>query len=418
MRVYLLIIVAALGYFVDIYDLVLFNVVKRESLQYIMQGASADDIKNTGIFLFNMQMLGMLVGGMLWGIWGDKRGRVSVLFGSILMYSVANVANAFIFDLTWYAIIRFVAGIGLAGELGAGITLVAETLSKEKRGYGTMIIVTFGALGAVLASQVADKGVWFGAIITAITGLELMNWQVAYIIGGVLGLMLLLLRAGALESTMFKETEAANVSRGDFFMLFRSRTRFLKYLSCILVGLPIWFVIGVLVALSQEEFSIALNIPNISNGQAIMYAYLGLSFGDLLSGLISQWLRSRKKVVYLYLFFNISLVLFFLFGMNGASLSSYYLMCFLLGTGTGYWAIFVTIASEQFGTNIRSTVTNTVPNFVRGAVLPITILFKYLSPAIGSQAGALTVGLVCIGLAAWGIYQLEETFDKSLDYQE
>lgn len=418
MRVYMLILVAALGYFVDIYDLVLFNVVKRESLQYIMAGASPADIKNTGIFLFNMQMFGMLAGGVLWGIWGDKRGRVSVLFGSILLYSVANVANAFVFDLTWYAVIRFVAGIGLAGELGAGITLVAETLSKEKRGYGTMIIVTFGALGAVLASQVADKGEWFGGIITAATGLELMNWQVAYIIGGVLGLLLLLLRAGALESDMFKETADSEVKRGDFFMLFRSRERFLKYLYCILVGLPIWYVIGVLVALSEEEFAVSFGIAGVSNGKAIMYAYLGLSIGDLLSGLISQVLKSRKNVVYLYLLFNLVLVLVFLFGLRGAEASTYYWMCFLLGAGTGYWAIFVTIASEQFGTNIRSTVTNTVPNFVRGSVPPITMLFKFLLPVVGSVSSAMVVGGLCLGLALWGIYHLEESFSKDLNYQE
>jgi putative MFS transporter len=418
MRVYLLILVAALGYFVDIYDLVLFNVVKRESLQYIMAGATPLDIKNMGIFLFNMQMFGMLAGGLLWGIWGDKKGRVSVLFGSILLYSVANVANAFIFDTTWYAVVRFIAGIGLAGELGAGITLVAETLSKEKRGYGTMIIVTFGALGAVLASQVADKGQWFGSIIESLTGLQLMNWQVAYIIGGVLGLMLLLMRAGALESEMFKNTDQADVKRGDFMMLFRSRERFLKYLNCILVGLPIWYVIGILVALSEEQFAVDFGISGVSNGQAIMYTYLGLSFGDLLSGLISQLMRSRKKVVYLYLFFNLTLVLIFLFGLHGVSNSTYYLMCFLLGTGTGYWAIFVTIASEQFGTNIRSTVTNTVPNFVRGAVPPITMLFKYLVPVVGSVSSALTVGAICLGLALWGISRLQESFDKDLDYHE
>jgi len=419
MRPYLLILVAALGYFVDIYDLVLFNVVKRESLQYIMQGATADDIKHMGIFLFNMQMFGMLAGGLLWGIWGDKRGRVSVLFGSILMYSLANVANAFIFDTTTYAIVRFIAGIGLAGELGAGITLVAETLSKEKRGYGTMIIVTFGALGAVLASLVADKGDWFGAIIANTTGMQLMNWQVAYIIGGVLGLMLLLLRAGALESDMFKQTKAeSTVARGDFFSLFRNKERFLKYVYCILVGLPIWYVIGVLVALSEEQFARDFGIAGVKNGTAIMYTYIGLSLGDLISGILSQIFRSRKAVVYLYLMFIVALVLFFLYGMQGASAESYYLMCFLLGTGTGYWAIFVTIASEQFGTNIRSTVTNTVPNFVRGSVPPITMLFKYIAVGFGAVAGALWVGALCVGLALWGISRLEESFSKDLDYNE
>ncbi len=418
MKVYLLITVAALGYFVDIYDLVLFNVVKKESLEYIMAGASPQEIKNTGIFLFNMQMLGMLMGGLLWGIIGDKRGRVAVLFGSILLYSVANAANAFVFDLTWYAVIRVIAGIGLAGELGAGITLVSETMSKEKRGYGTMIIVTFGALGAVLASQVAGNGAWFGQIITNITGYSFMNWQVAYLIGGGLGLLLLLLRVGSLESDMFKDTkDATHIKKGDFSLLFKEG-RFKKYLNCILVGLPIWYVIGVLVALSEEEFAPLFGIAGVKNGTAIMYAYLGLSIGDLLSGLISQILKSRKKVVFLYLLFNVILVLIFLFGLYGASKETYYIMTFLLGAGTGYWAIFITIASEQFGTNIRSTVTNTVPNFVRGSVPIITNLFKFLIIPIGSVGSAGVVGLLCLGLAAWACSQLEESFGKDLNYNE
>lgn len=418
MKPYLLILVAALGYFVDIYDLVLFNVVKRESLQFIMQGASDADIKNTGIFLFNMQMFGMLIGGVLWGILGDKKGRVSVLFGSILLYSLANVANAFIFDIPTYAFVRVIAGIGLAGELGAGITLVAETMDKETRGYGTMIIVTFGALGAVLASQVAGNGAWFASIMQAITGQQFMNWQVAYIIGGVLGLLLLVMRVGALESGMYRDMHAADVSRGNFFALFTNGARFRKYLYCILVGLPIWYVIGVLVALSEDEFSKVLGVADVKNGTAIMYAYLGLSAGDLLSGILSQILRSRKTVVYIYLVLNAILVLIFLFGMQGVSNSTYYLMCFLLGAATGYWAIFVTIASEQFGTNIRSTVTNTVPNFVRGSVPPITNLFKWLVPAVGSVSSALCVGVLCVGLAWWATSRLEESFGKDLNYNE
>lgn len=418
MKVYLLIIVAALGYFVDIYDLVLFNVVKKESLEYIMTGASPQEIKNTGIFLFNMQMLGMLLGGLLWGVMGDKRGRVAVLFGSILLYSAANLANAFVFDLTLYAVIRVIAGIGLAGELGAGITLVSETMSKENRGYGTMIIVTFGALGAVLASQVAGNGAWFSQLITNISGYSLMNWQVAYIIGGVLGLLLLLLRVGSLESDMFKDTkDAAHIKKGDFSLLFKEG-RLKKYIYCILVGLPIWYVIGVLVALSEEEFAPLFGITGVKNGTAIMYAYLGLSIGDLLSGLISQILKSRKKVVFLYLVFNLILVLIFLFGLYGASKESYYLMTFLLGAGTGYWAIFITIASEQFGTNIRSTVTNTVPNFVRGSVPIITNLFRFLVVPIGSIGSAGVVGLLCMGLAAWACSQLDESFGKDLNYNE
>jgi MFS transporter, putative metabolite:H+ symporter len=418
---YWLIIIAALGYFVDIYDLVLFNVVKKESLQYILPNADALTIKNTGIFLFNMQMLGMLIGGIFWGIWGDKRGRVSVLFGSILMYSLANVANAFVYDINLYAFIRIIAGIGLAGELGAGITLVSETMDKQTRGYGTMIIVTFGALGAVLASLVAGYGAYFVSFFQMVTGYTLMNWQVAYIVGGCLGLMLLLLRAGSLESQMFKTVQTSShetLKRGDFTLLWKDKATLLKYVCCILVGLPIWFVIGILIALSEEGFAPEFGIQGVKNGTAVMYAYIGLSVGDLLSGLLSQWLKSRKKVVYLYLVFNLLLIAYYLVGLHGVSAQTYYWVCMLLGAGTGYWAIFVTIASEQFGTNIRSTVTNTVPNFVRGAVLPITSLFLIISSYINSYAGVLLVGGACLILAAWATSSLDESFGKDLDYHE
>jgi putative MFS transporter len=424
---WMLIIVASLGYFVDIYDLVLFNVVKKESLEYINavrnMGWTPAQIKDTGIFLFNMQMTGMLLGGLLWGIWGDKQGRKSVLFGSILLYSLANVINAFTLDINTYAIVRVIAGIGLAGELGAGITLVSETMSKETRGYGTMVIVTFGALGAVLAALVGGNGKAIAAFLSR-TGYEFQNWQVVYIIGGVLGLMLLLLRAGTLESGMFKQMKTSEVRRGDFFMLFRSGKNLLKYLACILIGLPIWYVIGVLVALSGDVFSVELGLVGsdgkslISNGSAVMYSYLGLSPGDLLSGLLSQILRSRKKVVVIFITMSTTLTVWFLFFSHGISPGMYYLMCFLLGTSTGYWAIFVTIASEQFGTNIRSTVTTTVPNFVRGAVVPITMGFSALAGSLGNIQGAAIVGVVCMALALVAVLSVKETFAKDLDYFE
>ncbi|MBA3581965.1 MAG: MFS transporter [Gammaproteobacteria bacterium] len=415
----ILITVAALGYFVDIYDLVLFNIVKKASLEQILIGHSAEIIKNTGIFLFNMQMLGMLIGGILWGVWGDKRGRVSVLFGSILLYSAANIANAFVTDVNTYAMLRFLAGIGLAGELGAGVTLVSEAMSKEKRGYGTMIIVTFGALGAVLAAFVGARGTALGEILLATTGIAFANWQVAYLVGGTLGLMLLALRLSIYESGMFQSLQHTGVSRGNFFKLFNNRERFFKYLNCILIGLPIWYMIGVLISLSQDVFSIELKVDGVvENGTAIMCAYIGLSVGDLLSGLLSQWFRSRKKIVLAYLTATVILVLAYLFMPPHSSLTYFYTLCFLLGCATGYWALFVVIASEQFGTNIRSTVTNTVPNFVRGAVLPITVLFTYLTPFTGSITSALIVGMICIGLAFIATLNSKETFGKDLNYTE
>lgn len=411
------VIAASLGYFVDIYDLVLYNVVKRDSLISIMGSGDMEAVKETGKFLFNMQMTGMLIGGLLWGIWGDKRGRLSVMFGSILLYSAANIANAFCFDITTYAVIRVIAGIGLAGELGAGITLVSETMGKENRGYGTMLIVSFGALGAVLASMVGLYGGGLGAFFSDLLGTPIATWQVAYLLGGVLGLALLLLRFSTLESGMFDKVKEAGVEKGNFFMLFR-RENLLKYLCCIFVGLPIWFTIGALVALSQDVWGPALGVEGVQNAYAVMYAYIGLCVGDVLSGIMSQVLRSRKKVVVFYLTATLAVTLWFLFFGKGMSLSGYYLMCFLIGAATGYWAIFVTIASEQFGTNIRSTVTNTVPNFVRGSVPPITISISALTPSMGLVGGTLVVGLVCFGLAFFAAFYLKETFGKDLDYVE
>ncbi|MES2620609.1 MAG: MFS transporter [Bacteroidota bacterium] len=417
---YFIIVVAALGYFVDIYDLILFNVVKKESLEMIMQGASPEVLKSTGIFLFNMQMTGMLLGGLLWGVWGDKKGRLSVLFGSILLYSVANVANAFVTTVPMYALVRIIAGIGLAGELGAGITLVSETMSKEKRGYGTMIIVSFGALGAVAAALVGANGQAIGNFLASIFSIPFANWQVAYILGGLMGLFLLLLRVGTIESGMFKNIQQSDVSRGDIRMLFNNKERFLKYLNCILIGLPIWYFIGLVVANSELIWAKELNVQGkVVNGTALMCAYIGLSVGDVFSGLISQTLKSRRKVVFLYLGFSTILTVYYLFFANGISLEGFYILSFLVGCATGYWAIFVTIAAEQFGTNIRSTVTNTVPNFVRGSVPLITMLFQFLTGQLGSNIiSAFIVGLLCIGLSLWAISRAKETFSKDLDYTE
>lgn len=415
----LLVIVASLGYFVDIYDLVLFNVVKKDSLEAL--GLFGPGHESNEIFLYNCQMLGMMLGGILWGILGDKRGRLSVLFGSILLYSAANIMNAFVTNLNSYALVRLLAGLGLAGELGAGITLVVETMSKETRGYGTMLIVTFGALGAVFASIVGKEGAYLASYLNENTGSHFVGWQMAYIVGGVLGLFLLLLRIGTIESGMYRKVEHSTVSRGNFFAFFSSKEIFRKYLSCIFIGLPIWYIIGVLVALSvglsQEQ-----GIRGVNTGTAIMYTYIGLSAGDLLSGLFSQYFRTRKKVVIGYLIASIILVLVFLFPVSH-SLDWFYFLCFLLGCATGYWALFVTIAAEQFGTNIRSTATNTVPNFVRGAVVPITLLYKSLEPfwsASGSAKvySALTVGVVCFALAIYGIRSVRDTFDKELNYIE
>ena len=419
-KIIAIVVVAALGYFVDIYDLVLFGVIKAESLKQIMIGTSPALQAATGKFLFNMQMIGMLIGGVIWGVLGDKRGRLQVLFGSILLYSLANIANAFVSDISTYAVIRIIAGIGLAGELGAGITLVSEMMSKEKRGYGTMIIVTFGALGAVFASLVGSKGDYFSQIIFNLTNFQLASWQVAYIIGGLMGFTLLFLRIGTIEPHYFKAIKSKNeIKKGSFKLIFSSKPNRIKYLHCILIGIPIWFIIGLIIMNSKDDFGPWVGLKNIENGTAVMYAYIGLSFGDLISGLLSQVLKSRKKVVFLYLSFTAILTLVFLFFGKGMTATTYYFFCFLLGTGTGYWAIFVTIAAEQFGTNIRSTAANTIPNFVRGSVNVIMLLFSLLlASQLSVGISAFLIGAFFIGLAFYSLSQLKETFGKELDYIE
>jgi putative MFS transporter len=394
-----IVVVAALGYFVDIYDLILFGIVRNPSLQDLHFVGS--EITDKGLFLLNCQMFGMLIGGVLWGILGDIRGRVSVLFGSIIMYSLANIANGFVTDFDTYAFLRFIAGVGLAGELGAGITLVSETMSKENRGWGTMIIATFGALGAVLASAVGD----------------MFTWRIAYFVGGGLGLLLLLLRFATYESGMFEQVKESVIRKGAFQTLFTNATKFKKYIACIAVGLPVWFTVGILIILSPE-FGKEMQVQGaVSAGKAIMWCYLGLSVGDLLSVYLSQKLKSRKQAVILFLLLTlVGYVLFMI--ASGISLNHFLGLCFLLGFGTGYWALFVTISSEQFGTNIRATVTTTVPNFVRGSLVPISAAFAYLKNVLPMMQAAMLVGFICLIAAFIAIIYLPETFGKDLDYIE
>ena len=393
------VIVAALGYFVDIYDLILFSIVRVPSLKSL--GLSGPTLFEKGILLLNMQMIGMLLGGVFWGILGDKRGRLSVLFGSILLYSLANIANGAVHSIEAYAAWRFIAGIGLAGELGAGITLVSEVLPTHKRGLGTTIVASVGICGAVLAAQIAEH----------------TDWRTAFTIGGVLGLLLLLLRVGVLESGIFSKIKSTEVARGDIFYLFRDRQRFLKYLSCILIGVPVWFVIGILITFSPE-FAKALGMTaEISGGKAVMYAYIGLAIGDVTSGVLSQLLKSRKKVVALFITLTFCLMCAYL-GLRELSADLFYALCLALGFGVGYWAVFVTIGAEQFGTNLRATVTTTVPNFVRGSVVPLTLVFVAAKGSLGAIPGAFAVGTACTLVALLALRGLEETFYKELDYIE
>lgn len=394
------VLVASLGYFVDIYDLLLFSIVRIPSL--LSLGLKDQELTNAGIFLLNMQMIGLLVGGIVWGILGDKKGRLYVLFGSIFIYSVANIANGFVHSVESYAFWRFIAGFGLAGELGAGITLVAEIMPKEKRGYATTIIASVGISGAVAGYFIA----------------RYFDWRTCFFIGGALGLSLLLLRIGVAESGMFGKTKEADVRRGDFMSLF-NKARFFKYIRCIIIGLPLWFVVGILITLSPE-FGKVLGVQGVVNaGAAVACCYGGLVLGDIAGGLLSQYLKSRIKVVYTYLFLSMISISAYFF-LHNLSLFAFYTICSILGFSVGYWVIFMTIATEQFGTNVRATVTTTVPNFVRGSVVPLSLLLIYLKGLFhGSLLNAgIAVAILSLTVAFWALHYMEETFHKDLDYLE
>lgn len=397
------VIVAALGYFVDIYDLLLFAIIRIESLRSL--GLTPEQITTDGESILQWQMWGLLLGGIIWGIMGDKKGRLSVLFGSIILYSIANIANGFVETVEQYKWIRFIAGLGLAGELGAGITLVSEITAKEKRGIATSLVAGIGLTGAVVAFIMKEN----------------FDWRTCYFIGGGLGLLLLILRISVFESGMFHQVKKMEVQRGNFFMLVNNADRLRRYIVSILIGLPTWFVIGVLVAFSSE-FGKWFGIKEaIDPGKAIMYAYAAISIGDILVGFVSQWFKSRKKA--LYLFFGITalfMILFFTTQWNGTAARMYWI-CAGLGFGTGFWAIFVTMGAEQFGTNIRATAATTIPNMVRGMLaIFILPLFQWLRgmEGVGYVSGGIYTAIIIMIITVIAIALSKETFGKDLNYVE
>ncbi len=394
------VLVAALGYFVDIYDLLLFQIVRVESLKDM--GLSNAQVKSAGEFIISIQMIGLLVGGIIWGVMGDKKGRLSVLFGSIILYSIANIVNGFVQTPNQYAITRFFAGIGLAGELGAGITLVSEMVSKEKRGLSTSLVAGIGLTGAVAAYFISLN----------------FNWRICYFIGGGLGFCLLLLRISVFESGMFNKLKQQQVQRGNFFMFFTNKLRFKKYMLAILIGLPTWYVIGILVAFSND-FGLAFGFSNeVLPKKATMFAYVAIAVADVVVGLVSQLLGSRKKTLFIFYILTIISIIFY-FTMQNGTAAGMYVICAALGFSTGFWAIFVTMAAEQFGTNLRATAATTVPNMVRGALPLMLLLFKGLQSLTDDYitAGWIT-GAIVMAISLVAAWFTEETFGKDLNYVE
>lgn len=394
------VVVSALGYFVDIYDLILFSIVRQKSLVDI--GVPADRILQSGINLINLQMIGMLVGGVIWGVLGDKRGRISVLYGSILLYSLANLANAFVYDEFSYGVLRFIAGVGLAGELGAAITLVSEVLGRELRSAAAGVVAGFGLLGSIAAALIG----------------EALSWRFAYGLGGVLGLFLLLLRVKTGESEIFaKISESSREVRGQFISFFNNKERFLRYLSCIGLGVPVWLVVGVFATLAPDLAQVrGIEFP-VKASTAIMVVYIGLALGDLASGFLSHYVGSRRKVIFGFMAAALVLSLCHLTFADTTPFLFYGSLC-LLGVAIGYWALFVLTTAESFGTNLRATATTTVPNFVRGSVVPMNLIVSFFAANGKLVTGAWVasgVAFLCSFLAVWA---LKETHGRDLDFSE
>lgn len=393
------VIVSALGFFVDVYDLLIFSIVRIPSLQSM--GYSEAEVSKIGTFIFNSQQAGLLAGGILWGVLGDKKGRLSVLFGSIVTYSLANIACGFVEDPNTYALLRFIAGVGLSGEIGAAMTLVTEIIPKEIRSLGPTLVAGVGYLGAGAAYLTQE---WF-------------EWRMAYMVGGGMGLLLLLLRVSVFESGLFLELKEQKVSRGNYFYFFSSWPRFVKYLRCVMIGVPTWFVVGILGTFGNE-FGKALGITEaISPGKCVMFIYFGLTAGDFFSGPLSQWLHSRRKAIGYIMFVGAICAGVYLFG-GITSPTIFYIICFLSGICTGYIGLYLMMVAELYGTNLRATATTSVPSIVRGMAIPMTLAFQAFKPSLGTLGGAAILGALCYGLALFSLTKTEETYGKALDFME
>jgi MFS transporter, putative metabolite:H+ symporter len=395
----LAVLVSAMGFFVDVFDLLLFGIIRKPSLAAL--GLPPKQVLTTGELIISVQMVGLVVGGVVWGILGDKKGRLRVLFGSILIYSLATMLNGLVASIPPYLLLRFIAGVGLAGELGAGITLVSEILPKQKRGMASALIASFGILGAI----------------TAVGLSRIFGWRELFYMGGFLGLILLVLRLSVQESSLYTDMKGAEVESGNFLMFFTNRRRFMRYLKCILIGLPTWYIIGVIITFS-DQFGAAFGIPDIDPGVSIMFFYLALAFGDLSVGLVSQALRSRKKA--LFIFYGLTMVFGLLFFLqhNGTKLG-FYLLCSGLGFGAGFNVVYITMSAEQFGTNLRASSAISVPNMVRGMLPLIILLFKFMRQILGNYVrGGWVTGVILMIVAIVAAWKTQETFGKDLDFME
>lgn len=395
----LAVMVSALGFFVDTYDLLLFAIIRKPSLAAL--GLNATDIVSQGEFLISIQMVGMVIGGVIFGVLGDRKGRLKVLFGSILLYSIANVLNGMVHDINQYIILRFIAGVGLAGELGAGITLVSELLPKEKRSTAAGFIAGFGLFGVVAASMIS----------------KMVDWRVCYYIGGILGIILLLMRIQVQESNIFKHVQQADISKGNFLMFFNNRRRFAKYMQCILLGIPVWYIIGILVTFS-DQFAKSMGINGVDPGTAIMCLYMAIAAGDFSVGWLSQRLQSRKKTLFIFYAIAVLFTILYFLQHNGSP-TWFYVICMGLGYGAGLNVVYITSSVEQFGTNLRASAGISIPNMVRGTLPLMILLFKGLRAFFGNYlTGGWVTGLIIFAIGITAAWMLDETYGKDLDFTE
>ena len=396
------VIVGALGFFVDVYDLLLFSIVRKPSLASL--GLTPDQVLSKGELIISIQMIGLMLGGIAWGIMGDKKGRLSVLFGSILLYSLANIANGMVQTVEQYTWMRFIAGLGLAGELGASITLVNEMLSKEKRAIGATVIATVGVFGAIAAFFIYD---------------HFQDWRICYYIGGAMGLCLLLLRVKIAESGLFGEVKNSSVVRGNFLMLFTKRERFLRYLKGVVIGLPVWYVIGVLITFS-DKFGQEFGIEGVNPAKSILYQYMAIALGDTCAGLLSNYLKSRRKALLVFMsILSVFLLIYFSQAFGWGTVNSMYILCGGLGFGSGFSVLYITMSAEQFGTNMRATTAISIPNIVRGILPLIILMHKGLGSITGNYvAGAGLTGLFIMGIAFYAAWHTKETYGKDLNFVE
>lgn len=393
------VIVSALVFFVDVYDLLIFSIVRVPSLQSL--GFSEAEVSKIGTFILNCQQAGLFVGGILWGIWGDKKGRLSVLFGSIITYSLANIACGFVEDPNLYALLRFVAGVGLSGEIGAAMTLVSEIVPKEIRSLGPTLVAGIGYLGAGAAYLTQE---WF-------------EWRTAYMVGGGMGLMLLLLRISVFESGLFLSMKKTHTRRGNYFYFFSSWPRFAKYMRCVAMGIPTWFIVGILGTFGNE-FGSALGMTEVvSPGKCVMFIYFGLTAGDFFSGPLSQWIQSRRKAIGYLMSLSAVFSVVYLFG-GAPTPTTLYIICFFAGICTGYIGLYLMMVAELYGTNLRATATTSVPSVVRGIVIPMTLSFQAFKPSFGTLGAAAVLGILCYGVAFFALSKTEETFGRDLDFVE